>query len=104
VVCYAEHCNAKSLSGHGPISRVHWGDVHTSLVTYARDQLREQLPAGLRVRVEEHIAVQDENGSAHGYYPDVRVYERPAAGGAQATASVAMAEPLIVPMAIEPAV
>jgi hypothetical protein len=33
-----------------------WGDVHTSLVTYARNQLRVQLPPDLRVRVEEQVA------------------------------------------------
>jgi len=33
-----------------------WGDVHTSLVTYARDQLRVQLPPNLRARVEEQVA------------------------------------------------
>jgi hypothetical protein len=35
-----------------------WGDVHTSLITYARDQLRVQLPPDLRARVEEQVAVQ----------------------------------------------
>src|SRR5262245_8713685 len=37
-----------------------WGDVHTSLITYARDQLRVQLPADLRVRVEEQVALEGE--------------------------------------------
>jgi hypothetical protein len=88
-----------------PYLEDHWGDVHTSLVTYARDQLRGQMPPGLRVRVEEHIAVQDENGAARGYYPDVRVYERPAASAtAPAFTSVAVGEPLVVPMETEPAV
>jgi hypothetical protein len=39
-----------------------WGDVHTSLVTYARDQLRGQMPPDLKVRVEEHVSIQAENG------------------------------------------
>jgi len=36
-----------------PYHESFWGDVHTSLITYARNQLRVHLPADLRVRVEE---------------------------------------------------
>jgi hypothetical protein len=44
----------------GPHLEARWGDVHTSLVTYARDQLQRQLPPGLRARVEEYMTVQME--------------------------------------------
>ena len=44
--------------GMDPYLESYWGDVHTSLVTYARDQLRPQLPKDLRVRVEEHVTAQ----------------------------------------------
>ena len=36
-----------------PYLERHWGDVHTSLVTYARDSLQKLLPRDLRARVEE---------------------------------------------------
>ena len=36
--------------GMNPWLEAHWGDVHTSLTTYACDQLQPQLPAGLRAR------------------------------------------------------
>ena len=46
--------------GMNPWLESHWGDIHTSLTTYARDQLQPQLPAGLRARVEEYVAVEAE--------------------------------------------
>ncbi len=39
--------------GMNPWLEEHWGDVHTSLTTYARDQLQPRLPPGLRARIEE---------------------------------------------------
>jgi hypothetical protein len=41
--------------GMDPYLEARWGDVHTSLITYARDQLQQQMPRDLRVRVEEYI-------------------------------------------------
>jgi hypothetical protein len=90
--------------GMDPYLEASWGDVHTSLVTYARDLLRPQMPADLRVRVEEHVTVQRDDGERHGMYPDFRVVERPngspAPAGAAGTAAVAVAEaePLVVPL------
>jgi hypothetical protein len=89
-----------------PFLEWHWGDVHTSLTTYARDQLTVQLPSDLRVRVEEYVAVDEENGDAIAFVPDVRVEERRVSRetereGGTATA-VAVAEPLVVPLRIEP--
>jgi len=89
-----------------PYLEVHWGDVHTTLVTYARDALQSQLPRDLVVRVEEYIAVEtDEGVRPRGYYPDVRVTEHPSNGGgagSQPASSVAVAEPVIVPLSTEP--
>lgn len=73
--------------GMNPWLEQHWGDVHTSLTTYARDVLQPGLPAGLRARVEEYVTVvnddaDDEHGDADSirrYSPDVRVLERPGA-------------------------
>lgn len=94
---------ASPFPGMDPYLESHWGDVHTSLITYARDQLRVQLPADLRVRVEEHVAVEAESGERHGFYPDVRVIERPGGLSDQSAAAttMAIAEPLVVPMQIE---
>ena len=36
-----------------------WGDIHTSLTTYARDAIQRQLPADLVARVEEYLAVDE---------------------------------------------
>jgi hypothetical protein len=86
-----------------PYLEVHWGDVHTSLITYARDALRVQLPPDLRARVEEYVAIESDNGAGAGFFPDVRVIESPrrtthaAPGG-----GVAVAEPILVPMYVEP--
>ena len=95
--------------GMNPWLEWHWGDVHTSLTTYARDQLQPQLPSGLRARVEEYVAVEaDEEWEDAGdrFSPDVRVVERPGAAapesGGVAVAVSAEAEPLIVPRKTEP--
>jgi hypothetical protein len=78
------------------------GDVHTSLITYARDQLRRVLPADLRPRVEERVFVEVEDGHGRSIYPDVRAVERPFAenGGylqhQVGGPAVAVAEPIVI--------
>ena len=84
--------------GMDPWLEAHWGDVHASLVTSARNILQPQLPEGLKARVEEYVTVESDDASPHGYYPDVRVTERsdaPHAAAGSATA-VAVADPLVV--------
>lgn len=44
--------------GMDPFLEDHWGDVHTSLTTYARNEIRPQLPVGLCVRVEESVGLE----------------------------------------------
>ncbi len=89
--------------GMNPWLESHWGDVHTSLTTYARDQLQPQLPAGLRARVEEYVTVESDDEperSRSRFSPDVRVIERPGESddsGGVATAVAVAAEPLVVP-------
>ena len=80
--------------------------VHHALITYARDQLRPKLPRELRATIEERVFVEtDEDGRE--IYPDVHVVEYPArqAGSEQAAeeSSVAVAEPIVVHLAREPA-
>lgn len=81
--------------GRDPFLENHWGDVHTSLTTYARNQLQPQLPSGLRARVEEHVAVEDDP-AAKKRRPDVRiVQEPPYAAGAGTAVMPDLAEGLI---------
>jgi hypothetical protein len=98
--------------GMDPFLESHWGDVHASLVTYARDQLAQQMPSQLKVRIEEYVAVEVEDEPRdHLYVPDVRVYERASAeplveqAAASATAVQTFTdpdEPLLVPRIVEP--
>lgn len=63
--------------GMDPFLEEHWGDVHTSLTTYARDQLRLVLPIGLSARVEEFVHMEiGDSTDAFSAVPDVRVIER----------------------------
>jgi len=88
--------------GMDPYLEAHWGDVHTSLITYARDQLRPLLPPDLRPRVEERVFVEAEHGRRRSIYPDVRVIERPFGGNGgggsmqEGGVAVATAEPILI--------
>lgn len=92
--------------GMDPFLENHWGDVHTSLTTYARNQLQAHLPPDLRARVEENVTVEADGEPATAYKPDVRVVEgsRPihAEEGGLAVAQVVTAEPILVPLEEEP--
>ena len=92
--------------GMDPYLEQHWRDVHASLIIYSRDRIQEQLPGGLRCRVEERVVLErDGDTPERSMFPDVRVIERPHAnGGGQAVAvesGVAVAEPLVVHAADE---
>jgi len=71
--------------GMDPYLEQHWGDVHTSIATYAKDAINLLLPPNLVARIEEHIAVEDEEADDDetDYYsplrPDVGIAELPAA-------------------------
>lgn len=81
-----------------------WGDVHTSLTTYARDQLQPQLPAGLRARVEEYVSVEarEEGVPSSRFAPDVRIIEREQTPPTLNSSHVLTAEPIFVPRHVEP--
>jgi hypothetical protein len=59
-----------------PYLEQHWGDVHHSFITYARDQLQPRLPKDLRARVEERVFVDSSWGRERVLVPDLRVLER----------------------------
>jgi hypothetical protein len=86
-----------------PYLERHSGDVHTSLVTYARDQLQKCLPKDLRARVQERVVVSQWD-RPRSPFPDFRVIEmerisrRPTNG----RASISVAQPLVIELADEP--
>jgi len=85
--------------GMDPYLESHWRDVHTVSMTYARDEIQDQLPNDLIARVEEGVTVDEEDGS-RSIAPDVRVVEEPWAGsgegGGVAVAEKIAAEPVRV--------
>jgi hypothetical protein len=82
--------------GMDPWLEYHWGDVHTRFVTYAADQLQPRLPADLRVRVEERVAVEAEKEDRF-LIPDIRVVERPTNSGLfnETEGGLAVMEPVV---------
>jgi uncharacterized protein DUF4058 len=84
--------------GMDPYLEQHWGDVHHSFITYARDQLRPKLPRDLRARVEERVFVESPIGRERSLVPDVRIFERGRgrSGSFASAGSLSVAEPLIL--------
>lgn len=60
--------------GMDPFLEQFWGDIHSSLIVYMRDQINEQLPNDLQARVEEGLMV-DADEYRRTVYPDVQVIE-----------------------------
>ena len=62
--------------GMDPYLEGHWGDVHTSLIVYARNQINAQLPNDLQARVEESLAVEVDELGFNLHFPalDVDLY------------------------------
>src|SRR5436190_21070254 len=89
--------------GMDPYLEQHWGDVHSSLVIYARNQLQKVLPKDLRARVEERVIVTG-LGRPRSLYPDGRVIEtqRKSRRPAKGVAGVAVAEPVVIELPDEP--
>ena len=85
--------------GMDPYLEQHWGDVHGTLIFYAKGMLNARLPRDLRARTQERVVIETP-GEDHMYYPDARVVEDGRSGGV-ATAvlrpEVAMDDPLVVP-------
>jgi hypothetical protein len=91
--------------GMDPYLESHWGDVHTSFMVYARNQINAQLPDDLQARVEESLAVEvEDRGWRTVVYPDVRVVEEPGMPPAESPAAVAVrvAEPCVLMLDEEP--
>lgn len=90
--------------GMDPYLECHWGDVHQSFMTYARDQLQECLPKGLRARMEERVFVESDIHKQRPLYPDIRVIEHPQKGSSSplAESSTAVAEPIVIDITPDP--
>ena len=91
------------LPGMNPWLEAYWGDIHTSLTTYARDSIQAQLPPDLQARVEEYLSVyepDEESRKLRRVSPDVHIVEQPgmakAAGGGLAVEELVAGEPLRV--------
>ena len=81
--------------GMDPYLERHWGDVHHSLIQYARDALQPRLPDDLVARVEARVYLETDTESARVIVPDVSVaelHDAPAWGGGR---DAAVAEPVV---------
>lgn len=86
--------------GMDPYLEKYWGDLHHSLIQYARDALQPGLPPDLRARVEERVYLETEPGLGRMVVPDLHVAQvrrQPAPTLAlREEGGVAVAEPDIV--------
>ncbi|HEY3245089.1 MAG TPA: DUF4058 family protein, partial [Phycisphaerae bacterium] len=89
--------------GMDPYLEAHWLDVQVSLITYARDQLQDQLGDDLIARAEERLVVEDPTGLSRAIGPDVRVVEYGRPGEhVSPTGGLAVAEPMVFSVEAEP--
>jgi len=91
--------------GMDPYLERHWRDVHASLVLGARNSIQPQLGSDLRARVDERLVGESALDARRAIHPDVRVFERGVPGRpVEPAAGVALAEPLVVSIEVEPVV
>lgn len=92
--------------GMDPYLETSWGDVHTSLVTYTRNQLNRQMPPGVRARVEESVAVEVDDPTDDEvvtYFPDVQILSTDRGSGtATAPRTAEATEALVIARKPEP--
>jgi hypothetical protein len=97
---------ASPFPGMDPYLEQFWGDIHQTLITYARDQLNARLPSELRARVQERVFVESPLALQRVVYPDIRVAPKrgkPArTKKATQKSSIAVAEPLRIRLQAEP--
>ncbi len=81
-----------------PYLERHWGDVHGSIITYAKDALQPQLGGNLVARTEERVYIDDEDALRRQMrVPDVRMVEMGISDvPLQPTGGVAVAEPVVI--------
>src|SRR5262245_54953554 len=59
--------------GMDPYLERHWGDVHATLLIYAKEALQPDLPNDLIARAEERVFVETDIGTQRRLVPDVPV-------------------------------
>ena len=81
-----------SFPGMDPFLELHWGDVHSRLITYLSDALQPHLPDDLRARIEERVFVESDLGHSRLVIPGVRVFESTHRQGGLNSGGTAIAE------------
>ncbi len=92
--------------GMDPYLEPFWGDIHARLVLYACDQLEDQSPGKLIVRVQERLVVEGVDEDNRNIFPDVRISEQSvlsADGAVAVKEGMTATEPIIVRYTSEPA-
>lgn len=89
--------------GVDPWLQSFWGNVHTTMSTYVRDLLNEELSPGLVAVTQQRVFVESSVGADRSVYPDVHLIEHPrrygGGGGAAALAEPATSdEPIVLEM------
>ena len=92
--------------GMDPFLEAHWGDVHLRLATSISNELRRQLPSGLKARLESSVVLETVDpetfdpieNDALVIYPDIGIYaiNRRIPGFDTEPTAVAVAEPQLV--------
>ncbi len=87
--------------GMDPYLEMKWPEVHARLIVYASNHLNAQLPADLPANIEENLAVRYADHSQRPIRPDVNITEEAEtiATGYYEGSSVAIAQPVVVPIA-----
>lgn len=62
------------FSGMDPYLEAHWLDVHTRLITYCADELNVVLPENLVARIEDSVAVEDDDWDFREVGPRLRLF------------------------------
>lgn len=101
------HFAKNPFPGMNPWLESYWGDIHTSLTTYARDAIQKQLPSDLHARVEEYLSVDEPYGDPKDRHrrisPDIHISQRVAPAYLDSTlgaTSIALDDALSEPIRI----
>ena len=92
--------------GMDPYLEMHCGDVHQSLVAYAREALQPGLPAELVARMEERVYIEKESDRIRRLVPDVHVATHSSWTAPDAlredNGSSVVAEPVVFDLSFDP--
>ena len=92
--------------GMDPYLERHWGDVHSSIITFSKVALQGQLGGGLVARSEERVYIDDEDAlHRQARVPDVRVVEHGISDvPVRADGRILLAEPVVITVESDPIV